>query len=64
MRAPTRRQKPIIAVVLMEVISSLLAWRDLSRRNDESIRGSKRFWRVSVVVNPGNSLFYWLFGRR
>ena len=28
------------------------------------IRGSKRFWRVVIALNPGNSLLYWLFGRR
>ena len=25
---------------------------------------SKRGWRVLVTINPGNSLAYWVFGRR
>ncbi len=65
MRIPTRRQKLLIAVVIpVEIVSTVLAWRDLSRRSDDDIRGSKRFWRLFTVVNPGNSLFYWLLGRR
>jgi hypothetical protein len=65
MRVPTRRQKLVIAVVVpMEVVSAVFAWRDLSQRGDGEIRGSKRFWRLFMAVNPGNSLLYWLLGRR
>jgi hypothetical protein len=58
-----RRKGWLAAVVGAEVVSAALAWRDLSRRTDEQVRGSKRVWRVLVVVNPGNSLAYWLLGR-
>ncbi len=65
MRIPTRRQKLLIAVVVpVEIVSTVFAWRDLSRRDADDIRGSKRFWRLFMAANPGNSLFYWLFGRR
>ena len=30
----------------------------------EEIRGSKRFWRVISTINPGNSVAYWLVGRK
>jgi hypothetical protein len=36
-----------------------MAWR-----SDDDVRGSKRFWRVAVLLNPGNSVAYWLFARR
>ena len=62
----TRQQKELLAaiVVPLEVIGAALAWRDLARRADDEVRGNKRAWRVFVSINPGNSLIYWLFGRR
>ena len=61
----THRRKLLIAILVpVEVVSAVLAWRDLTRRPDAEVRGSKRFWRVFVVVNPGNSLLYWLIGRQ
>jgi len=44
--------------------SGTLAWRDLNRRPPTQVRGSKRFWRVLIALNPGNSVLYWIFGRR
>lgn len=51
-------------IVPIQVALAVLAWRDLNRRDDSQVRGRKRLWRVFVVINPGNALFYWLFGRR
>jgi hypothetical protein len=51
-------------VVPLQVVSALLARRDLAHRSDVEVRGSKRFWRVFVLLNPGNSFLYWLVGRR
>jgi len=52
------------ALVAVEVVAATLAWRDLARRSDDQVRGNKKFWRVFVCLNPGNSLVYWIFGRR
>ena len=52
------------ALVLIEVNSAVLAWRDLSWRSDGQVRGKKKTWRVFIVLNPGNSFVYWIFGRR
>jgi hypothetical protein len=61
-----RRPNPkvVLAVVAVEVAVSVLAYRDLSRRPDDLVRGPKRFWRIVIGLNPGNSLAYWLLGRR
>ena len=60
-----RRPSPAMAALAMAATASgSLAWRDLNRRSPGQIRGSKRFWRVLIALNPGNSLLYWLFGRR
>jgi hypothetical protein len=61
---PTKRKRLIAIVVPLQFVSAVLAWRDLGRRTDAEVRGSKRFWRVFVTLNPGNSAAYWLFGRR
>jgi hypothetical protein len=62
----TKRQQWLLAatVVPIEVALAVRAWRDLDRRADDQVRGRKRLWRLLVVINPGNSVIYWLFGRR
>jgi hypothetical protein len=61
----TKRGKATLAVVVAaQTVSSALAWRDLAQRSDDQVRGPKNLWRVIVTVNPGNSIAYWLFGRR
>jgi hypothetical protein len=50
--------------VVVDVVLAILAWRDLSRRSENEVRGSKRFWRLAVMANPGNSVAYWLIGRK
>jgi hypothetical protein len=59
-----RRKRVIAVTVPLQVVSAALAWRDLGRRTTSEVRGPVRFWRVLIVLNPGNSLIYWLFGRR
>jgi hypothetical protein len=60
------RQKRIalVALVLAEVGLAALTWRDLRRRPADEIRGSKRLWRIVSTINPGNSVAYWLIGRK
>jgi hypothetical protein len=59
------RKKSLVGlVVAISVLSCALAWRDIARRSDDEVRGPKFIWRIVFTINPGNSLFYWLFGRR
>jgi hypothetical protein len=61
----TKRGKVVLGIVVVaQTISSALAWRDLAQRSDDQVRGHKNLWRVIVTMNPGNSIAYWLFGRR
>jgi hypothetical protein len=50
-------------LVLVQVISAVLAWRDLGGRTDDQVLGNKKTWRVFIVLNPGNSFAYWICGR-
>lgn len=61
----TNRRKWLVAAILVpiEVVLAVLAWRDLDQRTDDQVRGQKRLWQVIVLINPGNSIIYWLFGR-
>ena len=63
MNRPDKKQV-IAAVVVVESVSAALAYRHLAQRPDESVRGPKRMWRIIMALNPGNSLAYWLVGRR
>ncbi|MGH9064629.1 MAG: hypothetical protein ACRDZQ_03350 [Acidimicrobiales bacterium] len=62
----TRRGRKLLFGIIIPVLlgSCALAWRDLGERPADRIRGRKNVWRAFITVNPGNSLFYWLFGRR
>jgi hypothetical protein len=54
----------LVSLVLAEVGLAVLTWRDLRHRPADEIRGSKRLWRVISTINPGNSVAYWLVGRK
>jgi hypothetical protein len=57
--------KPVIGVIVAaQVVSCALAWRDLAQRSADQVRGRKNLWRVFITVNPGNSIVYWLAGRK
>lgn len=61
-RKPNR--KVILAVVAVEAAAAALAYRDLAGRHQDQVRGPKTLWRIFIGINPGNSLLYWLVGRR
>jgi hypothetical protein len=54
----------LAAILTAEVAVAVLTWRDIRHRPAEQIRGSKWLWRILSIINPGNSLAYWLVGRR
>lgn len=61
----TKRKRLLAAIIIpIQVVLAALAWRDLAARTDDQVRGTKKFWRIFVSINPGNSVLYWLFGRR
>ncbi|HEY3528451.1 MAG TPA: hypothetical protein VGK78_04825 [Nocardioides sp.] len=62
MRKPPK--EVVIAVVAVEAVSAAFAFRDLARRGDAEVRGPKLLWRLLIGMNPGNSLAYWVLGRR
>jgi uncharacterized membrane protein YozB (DUF420 family) len=62
----TKRRKWALAAIVVpfEIWVAVLAWRDLDDRTDDQVRGTKYLWRLIVLINPGNSVVYWLWGRR
>ncbi len=62
MRRPDPRV--IAVVVAAEAVSAALAYRDLATRPDEAVRGPRLLWKIVMALNPGNSIAYWLIGRR
>lgn len=60
----TPKKQALAALVVATIISTVLAWRDLDRRPDAAIRGSRTGWRWAMALNTGNSLAYWACGRR
>jgi hypothetical protein len=62
MRRPPK--EVVVALVAVEAVSAAFAFRDLARRTDDEVHGPKLLWRIIIGINPGNSLAYWVFGRR
>lgn len=64
----TSRRTPepglVVPALAVHVVLTVLAWRDIGRRDPAELRGSKNFWRVVTALNTGNHLVYWLVGRR
>jgi hypothetical protein len=60
----SHRRLVLAILIPIEICLAVLAWVDMSKRADSEVRGRKAIWRAFVVINPGNALFYWLFGRR
>ena len=61
----TERQARVLTVTLIvHLIVLRFTIRDLRRRPDAAVRGSKRFWRVAASLNTTGSVAYWLVGRR
>jgi hypothetical protein len=62
------RRKPsppvLAALVVAHVIVTTITWRDLSRRSSDQLRGPKWFWRLFTGIQMGNSVVYWLVGRK
>jgi hypothetical protein len=56
--------RPWLAIVLIEIWLAVLAWRDLTRRPRDQVRGDPKMWRTLIAIQPGNALLYWLLGRR
>jgi hypothetical protein len=59
-----QKKRFLAVVVVLEIISTIFAFRDLGDRSDADLRGTKRAWRLVMLANPGNSVVYWLVGRR
>ncbi|HEX4686330.1 MAG TPA: hypothetical protein VH228_06085 [Nocardioides sp.] len=62
MRKPSN--EVVVTVVALEAVSAAFAFRDLARRQDDQVRGPQLLWRILIGMNPGNSLLYWIAGRR
>jgi hypothetical protein len=54
----------LVALLLLHVVVTAVTLRDLSQRNQDQIRGPRWFWRVFTPLQMGNSVAYWLVGRK
>jgi hypothetical protein len=51
-------------ILAAHVAITSFTWRDLRRRSENEVRGSKRLWRVASALNTLGSMAYFLIGRR
>lgn len=54
----------VVLVVLGHALLTALVWRDIDRRDESQLRGSKSLWRALTALNTGNHLIYLAAGRR
>lgn len=58
------QQRAVLVGGAVEVVITGAALRDLARRRDDEIRGSKAAWVLSFVVQPFGPIAYYAVGRR
>jgi hypothetical protein len=54
----------VIPVLVAHAAITALTWRDLQRRPEDQVRGSKRLWRVASAMNTVGSVAYLAVGRK
>jgi hypothetical protein len=63
---PQRKISPalIAAILALHTVVTAFTWRDIRNRPDDQIRGSKKLWRLVSAANTGNSIIYFVLGRK
>jgi len=54
----------VIPVLVAHAAITALTWRDLRRRPENQVRGSKKLWRVASAMNTVGSVAYLAVGRK
>ena len=62
----SRQRKLLVTVGVVDAASRVAMLLDLKRRQETQVRGSKRLWALSALVNSAGvvPLAYFLVGRR
>jgi hypothetical protein len=53
-----------MVLVVLHLVMTAITLRDLNRLSEAEVRGPRWFWRVFTPLNTGNSVLYWLIGRK
>ncbi len=56
--------KVVLLYLPIHLLVVALTWRDISRRPEQQLRGSKRVWRLVSAANTLGAVAYWVAGRR
>jgi hypothetical protein len=60
-----RPSRPVLALLIVaHVMVTVVTLRDISRREDQEVRGPRWFWRIVTPLQMGNSAVYWALGRK
>jgi hypothetical protein len=63
-RYSPKQRAGIMVLAAIELAAKIVAARDIKRRADDEVRGSKLLWRLALLVNTFGPLSYFLWGRR
>jgi hypothetical protein len=63
-RFTPRQRAGILLLAALEFGLKVAAARDIQRRPVDQVRGSKLFWRLSLLVNALGPVSYFRWGRR
>ena len=61
---PPTGKAAILAGAAVQAVLTTLAIRDLQSRPASAIRGSKRLWRLALLIQPVGPVGYLMVGRR
>lgn len=61
--SPAARAGMLVAAVV-ELVLTTMAFRDLSRRPSDQVRGPKWIWWICSIIQPVGPIAYLVLGRR
>lgn len=59
-----RQRGFLVGLGTVQVALAVAAYRDLARRDQAQVRGSKLFWVFALLVNWIGPISYFVYGRR
>src|SRR3954449_10740423 len=59
-----RQKVRMVIQIILQIVAAIWTLRDVSRRSESELRGSKRLWTVAAFIQPVGTVAYVLFGRK
>lgn len=60
----SKQQRAVAVAGVVEGVMTLAVWRDLAKRTDDEVQGSRWKWALVALLQPVGPIAYFVRGRR